>query len=108
MPLSQAQLQSLGFQQTGTNIHLVNDSILSYVDGNENGNIGQPGVYLFVLHIREDHRSVIYVGKAKRGLETRIAQHRAGNARWQTTHPNEQHELAASLKEKNLNFAEVW
>lgn len=69
MPLSQAQLQSLGFQQTGTNIHLVNDSILSYVDGNENGNIGQPGVYLFVLHIREDHRSVIYVGKAKRGLE---------------------------------------
>lgn len=82
MSLELSQLAYLGFALTGAMINRNNQGLQYIFAPGDDPQLLLPGVYLIVVTSRDANAfDVIYVGKAGRGLNTRLGQHAAGYER---------------------------
>lgn len=82
MSLELSQLAHLGFTFTSATINRNNQGLQYNLALGDDPQLLLPGVYLIVVADRSGNLfDVIYVGKAGRGLNTRLAQHSAGYER---------------------------
>lgn len=108
MPVNRRLLERLGFVQTSAAIILENGR-LQYNVGAEEG-LSVPGVYLIVQHLGENEEfAVLYVGKAGKGLNTRLGQHAAGYQRMFVNTPNYLgNSLQLRMAELQISRVQVW
>jgi hypothetical protein len=110
MPLELNRLLHLGFAITSGTINRNNQGLQYNFAADDDPQILLPGVYLIVVASRSANElDVIYVGKAGRGLNTRLGQHAAGYERKRQSNA----EIAANSLERRMIdldrfLAEIW